>query len=485
MLPTLIGLALLSGAASEPSVEAVGPRMETADPMVDAWGEPLSAGALSAAVADWIVLPHLGAAIQPYDTKTGAPGVRVYLAPGFSGHPTQHERFLFQFPANPGPLVDRALVLAFHSFSTSEESIFLTSIPQECADRGWYLLAPLGLVDVNYGNVQAQEAVDRALAFVQNFFTFNEERVYAMGFSMGGGWALSWAMRHLDPDALRVAAVANHTGTMDLVGTYENGSPEIQGIMSNPLVFGSTPSRDPFAFLRVTPFDLFHGLPNIDASSVSNLLHVPIYHHINQLDNQFVLLAQNNIYKNYLINKGATVSVNEVSVSQPPVHDWSTLDAEGAMDYLAGFSLPPEPDHAELYVDREVPYLYTHPRDIVDDELARYHVTVDEPGNAFTLEESKNLNVISFDLAAMDLESTSVLTITHETLDGTPDEIVLEGYFLPAASITVNGGAPEATSYDSITAELSVTPTADGAPATVVITPATAQVAEVRTFAAR
>jgi len=321
MLPTLIGLALLSGAVSQSPVEGARLRMETADPWVDEYGDPVTAGALSATVADWVVLPHLGAAFKPFDTKTGAPGVKVYLAPGFSGHPTQHERFVLQFPANPGPLVDRAMVIAFHGFSTSEDSIFLTSIPQECADRGWYLLAPLGLVDVNYGNVQAQEAVDRALAFVQNFFTFNEERIYGMGFSMGGGWALSYAMRHLDPAGLRVAAVANHTGTMDLVGTYENGGTEIQGYMSNPLVFGSTPARDPFAYFRATPFDLLHGMPNIDASSVSNLLHIPVYHHVNLLDNQFVLLAQNNIYKNYLVNKGATVSVNEVSVPQPPVHD--------------------------------------------------------------------------------------------------------------------------------------------------------------------
>ena len=91
---------------------------------------------------------------------TGDPSYEVLLLPPSSGHPTQAERFLLQFPADllERPMQERAMVVGLHGFQQSEKSIFLnTELPWECASRGWILLAPYGMTDTHFGNVGSQQ----------------------------------------------------------------------------------------------------------------------------------------------------------------------------------------------------------------------------------------------------------------------------------------------------------------------------------------
>jgi len=104
---------------------------------------------------------------------SGPPGTSYRPVPGFgadptfevvvraphSGHPVLAERFLLQFPADflTRPFQERALVIGCHSYGVSEKEIFLsTDLPYECAQRGWMLLAPYGLKDTSFANVQSQ-----------------------------------------------------------------------------------------------------------------------------------------------------------------------------------------------------------------------------------------------------------------------------------------------------------------------------------------
>lgn len=424
----------------------------------------------SVTTSDWIVLPWLGAAFQYFDNGVSDPSVRVKIAPGFSGDPVLWEDFRFQWPRNPGRVGDIALVIAFHGYSQSDNSVFvLTDLAQQCQNRGWMLLTPLGLHQKNYGNPNSQATLNIVLSMVQMFFEFNEDRIYGVGFSMGGCNALSYAMRHQDPAGLRMAGVVAHTAVLDLVDTFLTGDTGVQAAMQDPTVFGGTPGQEPFAYGRTSPMIVSGGLPDPAFSSVSNILHLPIYYHVNTLDagNQ-ELLDQNDVLKTFLLANSANVQVSEVTIPNPK-HDWSTMNMTAALDFLSPYSLPADPSSLDVYADREVPYFYTHPRDIAADEVARYDVDVDTGTNTFTLQDTHDLNQVAFDTVAMGLDPTQPLNINHSSGDLTQDEIVLTGYLTSPSSVTVSSFPPFSWSYDSGNQEVIINPTPGGAPASVLV----------------
>ncbi len=468
-MSTLLGaLVLGSSVAAQISLPEPGDG-GTANPFLDVNGDLRTPGSLAGEFVGWTVLPELGAAFQFFDTNTSDPGVQFVVAPGFSGHPTKWERFRLQFP-HPAPprVTDSALVIAFHGFSVSEADIWsFSSFPDECASRGYYLLAPLGLDGENWASTESQVVLDTVLDLIQTFFEINTERVYTAGFSMGGCNALSYALRHQDPDGLRVAGVISHTSTIDLVDNYNQSPANIQVSMQSGL--GGTPVTAASEYQRVSPMLTFAGAPDPDYTNVSNLLHVPFYYHVNLFDTETVLLAQNAIFKNWLISSGATASINEVALSSAPKHSWNTMDHQAALDFVDGFTLPAPPDRIEFFADRTEDYLYTELRAIAANEVARYHVDIDAGANSFTFDETKHVDEIAFDLAVMGLDPTKALDVTHETIDATSDSLVLKGYVNPPSSVLVGGLAPSSWSHDSLAQELTVVPNLTGALATVAL----------------
>ena len=111
-----------------------------------------------------------------------------------------------------------ALIL-FHAYYEFPQDLRTrTSFFDEALARGWFVIAPLGANIANFGIDYAQQNTEEALDLVWALHgsKIDAERVYGVGFSMGGGWASSYAARHVGNSDVRMAAQLIHTGTLSL-----------------------------------------------------------------------------------------------------------------------------------------------------------------------------------------------------------------------------------------------------------------------------
>lgn len=406
---------------------------------------------------------------RPVPSFSGDPTFEAILGPPESGHPILAERILVQMPADftVRPFAERVVVFAFHSFSVSEKEIFLsTDLPQECARRGWMLVAPYGLKDTHFANVQSQRSLESVARVLYQFVPFNYRRVYAVGFSMGALYALSFGMRHLDPGELRFAGIVAHTPPLDVAAQFELATPAVQAMLSNAGHFGAPPSVDPFAYERVSPAFLAPGGLDPDLVPAANLAHLPIFLHANLADPQQALVVGTQQLANLLRSFGADVV--EHYVHEPGLgHTWATLPLARALDAVAsGVLVGNGPPASSVFADRVGVWHQAELREAPPLVHARWRLAISPPGapgaNAFEVIETRHVEEIAFRPAALGLATDAVLWVRHASADGTSDRLVLRGFSASPAAVTVDGGAPVATSYDDAAGELAVVPTSDG-----------------------
>jgi pimeloyl-ACP methyl ester carboxylesterase len=423
----------------------------------------------------WVLMPEdllQWRFIEPWSSD---PTIEVIMFPPKSGHPTKAERFLLQFPFYPSTydMSTVPMVIGFHMFGVSEKNVFNASgLPDICARRGWYLIAPYGMIDTNYFSQPSQATLDAVLALVDKYFTFDAQRIYTVGFSMGGGNAVSYAMRHQDPHGLRVAGVVDHTGTMDLVNTWNQGNTQIQTILENPDVMGGTPASAPYSYESCSPFLLSGTTVNPDKAPVSNLLHIPFYLNVNLDDAaNSTLITQTQALRTYLQSKGAQ-NVKYVAVHGGNVHAWSTLDTPDAIEYLDDFSLPPHPASLTEFADRNARYLYSETRALPPSTIASYKLTKSGTSNAFTIESTKKVETLAVDLVAYGLSASQTLYVTYSSGDATPDTLVLKPYAQSPSNVLLFGVLPPLSwSYDAASKEVRIVPNATGNFAQITVSP--------------
>jgi predicted esterase len=386
------------------------------------------------------------------------PTIEVIVYPPASGHPTKAERLTVQFPMNPGAIRGSgAMVLGFHSYGVSEKDIFVnTQLPQLCAQRGWLLVAPYGLYDTHYGNLPSQRSLDKVLELVDLFFDWDPERIYGVGFSMGGGAATSYGMRRQAEGRLRLAGVVNHTGTVDLIGTYLDGSLALKQLMADSAHFGAapgTPDAD-FEYERVSPAILSGGVVDPARASVRNLSHVPIYYHVNTNDPQINLVNDNLALAAYLQGEGA--NVNLVTTSGPLQHAWSTMDLVAALDWIDQFKKPDLPCDAVVFADEESAYFHTFVRSKPTKRIAHYAVSCDQAVGVVEVTGTRDLDSLVLRLDGMGFAAGHFLTGIWSAVDGTGDELVLTGYASAPSQVLFGGKVTTAWSYDPILGEVSL-----------------------------
>ncbi|MDF1798525.1 MAG: hypothetical protein P1V81_05075 [Planctomycetota bacterium] len=386
------------------------------------------------------------------------PTMEVIFYPPASGHPTKAERITIQFPMDPGKIRGSgAMVLAFHGFGVSEKDIFVnTQLPQLCAQRGYILVAPYGLTDTHYGNLPSQASLDKVLELVDAFFDWDEKRVYAAGFSMGGGAAISYAMRRQDDGRRRIAGLINHTGTMDLLGTYNDGTTALKLLMADSDHFGTHPgdADSAFPYERVSPVVLNGTAVDPMRAPVRNLSHLPIFQYVNLDDPQVNLVNDNLAVGSYLLSQG--VNLNQVTNHAGSQHAWSTLDMATALDWLEHYSLPDLPTDSPVFADTESKYFHTTVRAKTDKRVASFEIAVDLASATIEVTETNELDVLFLDLVGMGLNTSQFLVGTWGSADGTGDQLVLGG-IASAPSQVLFGGQPSTNwSHDPATSELTL-----------------------------
>lgn len=421
----------------------------------------------------------LGTRYRAIPSFTGEPTYEVVIGPGYSGNPSMAERILIQIPAGfyGQPWSNRAMVVGFHSFSVSEKDVFLnSSLAWRCAARKWLLVAPYGLTDTNYGNPQSQASLEAIGHILYSLIPFNYRRVYGVGFSMGGLSALSYAMRHMDPWQLQFAGVVAHTSPLDMRREVVAKPYIAQLLLSGADHFGADFASAPFEYERVSPVRfLTNGLVDSSDAPVVNLSQRPIFLHANLADPDPLLVSGMTELRSFLTSRGALVQ--ESLVYDPVVgHDWTTMPMGQALDFVGQYQLPAvEPPVVEIFADR--PHRWPHVEVISQspDTFARYEFEL-SPGvastsNSCSLLNTRELDQVLIDSARLGLDANVTLELRHSTADGSSDTLLIGGFTSAPTSISVNGGAPDAWSYDATLEELSIRPTSDGSAAVVVVAP--------------
>lgn len=213
---------------------------------------------------------------------SGGSTIRIDLATTRSGIA---EHMIVGLPSVLQPGSQVPTLVLFHGYGEFPADLTTkTDFFDEATSRGWLVVAPLGANRFNFGIDYAQDNTEDALEVFWSVFQsfLDPDRIYGVGFSMGAGWASSYAARHVGNDDLAFAAQLLHTGTLsltDLSFRIEHKDQILFEGMTEPpvdfdsnILFGATlgPERH-FRMCRSSVIDMaFPAAPGWSAPGFSN-----------------------------------------------------------------------------------------------------------------------------------------------------------------------------------------------------------------------
>lgn len=361
------------------------------------------------------------------------------------------EKFLLQVPSTP-PSGPTPLLVVFHKYGTSHGDVLNTDFPAEVDARGWYLLSPLGGHQKNFGTMQAQINVRAALSLTLHLFAqIDRERIYGVGFSMGGGALASFAARHVDAQGAMFAAIVNHTGSVSLAHAHYNDTYDDDDSNDNPaagtglepqemmeFLLGGSPASVPFQYQRFSTIDLdpFTSVIGTGTDMSRNLAHVPTYVWYADNDPNAYLREQTTQFDTHVRPQNLANNLSTVSGS---THTWATLDETAVCDWLALRTLV-VPTAGTTLADEDGRFFHF---DVVQDasgNFTPFDWSWDATTSTFDLSATQNLQSLSMDLVAMGAPSLSgAFTFNLSTADGLGDTIVLTNVPISPISVTRDG----------------------------------------------
>lgn len=360
---------------------------------------------------------------------------------------TWSETFIIGIPHGvTGPAPVLAL---FHGYGESPDEVLAnTDLVTEALARGWVVFIPHGAHDYNYGIDYAQENIELTFDLIAARLPIDPERIYAVGFSMGGGAALSFAARHLDPLGPRFAAVVNHTGSTSLRSSY-HASPN-KTVFESPLMFGGTPAQEPFRYLRSSSIDhdAFTGALIPDDHMALNLERVPVRNTYAIYDQNLSLVDQTLALHDYLGNQGGTTLEVPLNAS---AHAWSTLDATAVLDWLEPqrLDVPELEEIVRLRPDRDGRW-HDVGIELRDANAFGELLYSSRPSiGALYLIGSENLETVEADLPALGLGSNGAFVVMTQAVDGEAPTLRLGGLGGPPTAVSYAGSAAGTWSYDA------------------------------------
>lgn len=397
-----------------------------------------------------------------------APRFQARFVPGFTGlfeftifntGSGWQEKFLLQIPPTP-PTGPAPMLVVFHKFGTSHGDVLNTTFLAESQARGWYCVAPLGARQKHFGNIESQINTRAALDLVAHLFPVDRDRVYGVGFSMGGGAMANYAARHLDPSGIRFAALCDHTGGVSLAHTWFNEPDDADLDDDLPLpgqnlevpdvledLFGGPPSAVPFAYQRSSTIDLDPNTgvigPNTDLGR--NLEHVPTLVWVADHDPLAYVVTQTYAFDGYLQAQNAA---HQLNVASGNFHSWTTLDETAVCDWLQTKTLQ-TPTSGRLLADENGRWLHFDVEQNVAGAFTPFTFDVDTLARRITLTQSANLRRVSVHAAAAGVPLTGVVSVRLATADGTGDRVRLLGATNAPITVTRDGVAASGT-YDAL-----------------------------------
>jgi dienelactone hydrolase len=353
------------------------------------------------------------------------------------------EMFLLQVPDTAPSAATPALVV-FHKFGVSHaDALFNTTFVAECRARGWYMLAPIGATDDNFGGSAAQINTAAVLAWARSTVPIDPMRIYGVGFSMGGGWCASYAARHLDPASSTFAAIMDHTGTVSLGDAYANESPSVQLILEG--LFGGSPAAQPFEYQRYSTIDIDHLTLEVGVGTdmARNLAYVHSW--VADHDPQPYLPTETAIFATHM---QAMNPADILTVAPGNVHSWSTLDDHATCDWLASYALQEPLSGTTLADANGAWHRFTVEQD-APGSFTPFSWMFDPVANRLSFWQTANLRSIRVSPNGLGIVYSGTLKLNLSSADGTGDEVIFS--HVPAAPTSIlRNGVPATAPYDPV-----------------------------------
>lgn len=330
------------------------------------------------------------------------------------------------------------MLTAFHAYGVSWLGIkqFSELLP-EAIQRGWFLVAPwqrntAASANISYASVQSQLHVEAVLEFVLRRYRPDRDRIYGIGFSMGGGNALSYAARHRDRRAGAIAAVVNHTGSVGLANVYANVPSGVQALMEQ--TFGGTPAAVPYEYQRSSVIELDAGgalIPGGRHMGI-NLESVPVQSWYNTHDLQVYLRGQTVEFDRYLdqlpSSQSDLVTVTTMLSGCPRQHCWDTVDRTAALNWLSTHTLDRSPASGQVLTDCSTRWGRFDVQQAQAGSFTSFAFEVDAPSNTLDLRDPENLVDVTADVWALGLLADQPLAIKLRSSPGQPMVVRLTGW---------------------------------------------------------
>lgn len=381
------------------------------------------------------------------------PGVggTAYVLKLFVPQTGNEELFTLHVPDSPAGQA-RPLLVGFHSYGVShlDFSYYNTSFLSEADARDWFVLAPIQINplvfngngvptgDLSYGAAESQLNVEAVMDYVLSHWPIDRDRVYGVGFSMGGGNALSYGARHRNRDEGAFAAIVNHTGAVN-GGVVWNEEPGIQAPLET--TFGGPPPR--FEYQRASLIDVSLG-PAADYSLIpdgrhmaANLVGVPVRTYYYAGDPLVYLRTLSDRLDTFM--SGDPTLSHELFVeltppcpgnSNSPNHCWELLDEASVCDWLAQQALGSYPLRGKVLADRDERWngLQLQQRVVGSFSALEYDLIPGSSGQPdLILTGRENLSRIGLDLEDFNLDASVGLQLVTDAIDGAPVDLVVQG----------------------------------------------------------
>lgn len=350
----------------------------------------------------------------------------------------------------------RPLLVVFHRFGVSESDAMLsTRYFEEARRRQWYVIAPRSLGQVHFSSLTSQIHTKRAIDWALTNFNIDATRIYAVGFSMGGGAALNYAARNLDVNEARFAAIASLTGLLDHEHAYVNEIMETQELYDQIFGSGLPGSADPWLMLRSGLFRLDNQLQITPGSDLArNLAHTNVHLFRANGDVRY-LTTQHDVLAAHLASLPLATGQQAAAVSSYVGHSWDAVDERLVCDWLRQFQLT-TPSASRTLADEDGAYYHFVLEQDAPGAFSPFTWSVDTQTNSLALTDTENVQRITVRTVSAGLSSAATLQVTCAAADGVADEIVIENWPLAPMAVVRDGLPSAAWSHDALNERLTL-----------------------------
>lgn len=359
-------------------------------------------------------------------------------------------------PAGP----DLPLIMVNNGWGLSAASFFngMSDIPDEANSRGWLVVAFTQLDDQSFGVVPLpQQNVERALDWVLANYPVDEDRIYGVGWSGGGGSIVSFAVRHLNPDRPMLAALVSNAGSYDLINTYNNEVPSVQAIMENVALLKGPPSGTTLWQYLLSHCEEVQSGPSVvvDRAKIRNLLHIPVFHTWSTDDSIVYLRNQNQAFAAYLQSIGANITTQSFT-GLIDSHSWDLVDAKAALDFLQQYTVNRYPESFDVLADRNLTYYWVSAALRVQKILTPIVCSVDTAMNHVDI-DVKNILTLDVQPPQALLDRSENFSISFTTTDNASSTLVFHDVVSPPTYVLYGVEMYDAWSHDGGAQTLTIT----------------------------